>query len=239
MLNSEGVEEYWQQQTEKGDNPCHYHNKWQDRYAFEVRTRAFKNKDFERVTKVVDVGCGIAEYTTEIAKLTSAHFDAFDFPFNIEIAEKKYGDNPHITFHPNAVPHESIREAVKGADRVITTTVYVHFSEEARTAFYSYVSEMKPGSRVMLLEYIPDVIPDFQKGLAHKQVETWGEIEKRFMTAGFTLHTLRHVNFVDSLIFHYLGTNAIAYYLTRGIETILHAVGYTRSKYKVLIFEKK
>jgi hypothetical protein len=91
----------------------------------------------------------------------------------------------------------------------------------------------------MLLEYIPEVIPEFQKGLAYKQVETWNEIEKRFVTAGFVLKALRNVNFLDSFLFHHLGTNAIAYYLTRGIETVLHVVGYSKSKYKVLIFEKQ
>ena len=93
MLNSEGVKKYWQDQTQKGDNPCHYHNKWQDRYAFAIRTGTFAKTDFEGVKEVVDVGCGIGEYTTEIAKRTEAHFDAFDFPFNIEIAEKKYKGN--------------------------------------------------------------------------------------------------------------------------------------------------
>jgi hypothetical protein len=55
--------------------------------------------------------------------------------------------------------------AVKNADCVFTTTVYVHFSDEARVAFYSYIRDMRKGSTVMLLEYIPEVIPEFQKNL--------------------------------------------------------------------------
>lgn len=238
MLDSKGVSEYWEEQTKKGDNPCHYHNKWQDKYAFMIRTSAFRRSDFEGVKRVVDLGCGIGEYTNEIAKLTSAHFDGFDFPFNIDTAKKTYPNHPTITFHPYPVPHDTIREAMRGADVAYTTTVYVHFSPEARTAFYSYVRNMKVGGRVMLLEYIPEEVPEFQKNLPYKSVETVNEIEARFTEVGFALKEKRHLNFIDSFLFFHLGKNAFTYFLTLMLEHFLSFVGYTKSKYKLLIFEK-
>lgn len=240
MLDSEGIAHYWQEQTKKGDNPCHYHNKWQDRYAFLMRTHAFKRKDFQGAKRIVDIGCGVGEYTREIAKLsdTDAHFDGFDFPFNIEIAQREYGDDPQVTYHAAAVPHESIRVAVRTADRVITTTVYVHFSEEARRAFYEYVSVMHTGSRVMLLEYMPDAIPEFQKGLRYKEVETPDEIAKKFEQVNFSMIEVRHVNYIDSFLFHHLGASALTFFITYSLERFLQFIGYSKSKYKLLIFEK-
>ena len=238
MFDSEGVREYWRQQMKRGSNPCHYHNEWQDRYAFEVRTNAFKNSDFTKMKEIVDVGCGIGEYTVEIAKLTSAHFSAFDFPFNIEVALERYGTHPHISFYPNSVPHESIERAIRVADCVITTTVYVHFSEEARKAFFAYISRMKPRGKIMLLEYVPLEIPDFQKSLSYKQIETLSAIENRFNASGFRLIEVRHVNFIDSFLFFYLGKNAVVYAITKLTEHLLRLVGYQKSKYKLLVFER-
>jgi SAM-dependent methyltransferase len=239
MLDSKGVSTYWEEQTKKGDNPCHYHNKWQDKYAFHIRTGAFTKSDFEGATRVVDVGCGVGEYTEEITKLTDAHFDAFDFPFNIEIAKKERGHVSQITFYGTPVPSDEIERAVKEADVAYTTTVYVHFSEEARRAFYEYIRGMKSGSRVILLEYMPDAIPEFQKGLPYKQVETADEIAQKFEEVGFSLLEKRHINFIDSFLFFHLGKNAFVYWLTLALERMLNFVGYTKSKYKLLTFKKK
>lgn len=238
MLDSKGVETYWKEQTEKGDNPCHYHNKWQDKYAFEMRTRALKSIDFTGVREIVDVGCGIGEYTHEITKLTPAHITGFDFPFNIEIAVQKFAGLTNVEFIAGSVPDERIREKIKNADLVVTTTVFVHFSEEAREAFYTYVGAMKQGGRVVLLEYIPEVIPEFQKNLQYKKVQTVGEIAEGFKKIGFSLSKVKHINFIDSFLFHHLGTNAIVYGITKTLDTFLGMIGYTKSKYKAVTFIK-
>ncbi len=239
MLDSEGVAKYWKEQTKKGDNPCHYHNKWQDRYAFNVRVKALQSIDFSGVTEVVDVGCGIGEYTAEIAKMTSASIFAFDFPFNIEIAQKKFNNQTQITFLSGSVPDEVIRQKIESADLVILTTVFVHFSPEARSAFYMYIQHMKPGARVVLLEYIPYKIPDFQKNLEYKKIDTVDTLEKSFAQQDFALKGIRHINFIDSFLFYHLGTNAFVYGITLWADTFLRLIGYTKSKYKMLTFIKK
>jgi 2-polyprenyl-3-methyl-5-hydroxy-6-metoxy-1,4-benzoquinol methylase len=145
MLDSEGVKAYWEEQTRKGDNPCHYHNVWQDRYAFEMRSGALRTIDFTGAREIVDVGCGIGEYSSLLASLTSAHIHGFDFPFNVEIAKKRFGDISNVTFLEGSVPDEVIREKIANADMVVTTTVFVHFSPEARDAFFSYIQENGKG----------------------------------------------------------------------------------------------
>ncbi len=238
MLDSEGVKKYWEKQTEKGDNPCHYHNKWQDKYAFQMRTGALRTIDFRGVREIVDVGCGIGEYTNELTQMTEAHISGFDFPFNIKIARERFGTLPRVAFFEGSVPDPLIHEKIKTADLAVTTTVFVHFSPEAREAFYTYVADMKQGSRVVLLEYIPEEIPEFQKNLPYKQVEKVADIAEKFSEKGFTLTHVRHINFVDSFLFHHLGTNAVVYAITRLVDTFLGFIGYTKSKYKMLTFTK-
>lgn len=239
MWNQEKIKEYWRTQTEKGDNPCHYHSRWQDKYAFRVRTKAFQKKDFSNVMKVVDIGCGVGDYTNALTKLTDADFAAYDFPFNIDIAKKKYSNNRKITFISRSLPDSDVRAAIAEADAVIMTTVYVHLAKKARGSFLDAAALMKNGGKVMILEYMPDVIPEYQRKLEYKDLGTPTEIIGKFVERGFSLKEMRHINFLDSFFFFHLGKSFISYYLTLFIESILHVLHFRRSKYKLLIFEKK
>lgn len=238
MLDSEGVKAYWEDQTKKGGNPCHYHNKWQDRYAFEMRSNALHTIDLSNVHGIVDVGCGIGEYTAYLANRTSAHIYGFDFPFNIEIAKKRFGHISNITFTEGPVPNEAIREKIAHADLVLTTTVFVHFSPEARDAFFSYIKGMPESGKVVLLEYMPDAVPDFQKKLEYKKVFSAGEMISIFKDRGFVCEHVYHVNFIDSFLFYHLGTSWLVYFITKWVDTFLCLCGYTKSKYKMLTFKK-
>lgn len=238
MLDTKGTEKYWEEQTKKGDNPCHYHNYWQDKYAFKVRSEAFRPADFDGAQEIVDIGCGVGDYTLVIARLSGAHIVGYDFPFNIELARKRTAD-PRIEFRADPLPSYAVAEAMRKADVIVTTTVYVHLSEEARDSLLAYAAVMRPGSKVLLLEYIPDTVPEYQKNLLYKSIETLGEIEARFNGAGFDLHSVRHVNFLDSFLFFRIGKNAVAYYATLAAEKLLALAGYSRSKYKLLTFVKR
>lgn len=239
MLDTKGTANYWQSKFGEQENPCHYANTWQNKYAYIMRLAAFKSHDFEGKDMVVDVGCGIGEYTAVFARRhPKTKFLAFDFPFNVEVAKQQHGDIENIIFVPGGVPDEKIREAIQAADVVFTTTVYVHLSDEARKAFIDYMRGMKPDARLMLLEYIPDKVPGFQKDLDYKNVETPKEIEQKMKEAGLTLEELRHVNFVDSYFFFRFGPSRWTYWLTLLAERLLHLIGYTKSKYKLMIFKK-
>lgn len=239
MFNDAQAHEWWANQAEMDDNPCHYHDKWQDGYAFRVRTQAFQKSDFNDAGLVVDVGCGIGEYTEALSRLTNAHFIGFDFPFNVELARKRSVGNSQLEFKDGALPNEAVREALKSADVAFTTTVYVHLAPDARKAFYDYIAAMKQGSRFLLLEYMPDRIPEFQKKVPTKQVETLPEIKAKFEFAGFALKEVRGVNFIDSLLFFHLGKNAFSYYLTLVLERFFFLAPFVPSKYKLLVFEKR
>jgi SAM-dependent methyltransferase len=238
MLNKQQVQEYWQEQTKRGENPCHYHDKWQDRYAYTIRTSVYKKGDFEGAKRIVDVGCGIGDYTTFFSQMCAAKFIGFDFPFNIAIAKKKYVDNPRLEFYGDPLPSERLKGEVESADIALTTTVYVHLAREAREAFLRYVGGMKREARVILLEYAPDTIPPFQKGIPYKEVETPAQIVRRMEERGFRLKERRAVNCIDSFLFFHLGKNFFTYFLTLWSDRFLRAVRYPKSKYKLFIFEK-
>lgn len=238
MFNLKRAQAYWREQTKNGNNPCHYHNYWQDHYAFHIRTKAFRKEDFGSAEKIIDIGCGVGDYTNYLTQLGNGRFLGFDFDFNVAIARQRHRQNPRLEFRIGTLPDQQIQQEIATADIVLTTTVYVHLAREAREAFLNYSKIMKVGSRVMLLEYAPETIPDFQKNLSYKEVETPSQIIEKFSNNDFQLIELRPVNFIDSFFFFYLGKNFWAYYLTLASERLLKFVKFPQSKYKLFIFQK-
>ena len=238
MWTEEKIRAYWQERADKSDNPCHYFNKWQDKFAEKMRLAALKKQDFEGVQKIVDIGCGVGDYTNKISQMTDAYMVGFDFPFNIAIAQKKYAHNPRITFRAGSVPDGSIAHEVKEADRIIITTVYNHLTDNAREALVGYFTAMKPSAKVYMLEYFPEKIPEFQRSLGYKNIETWKDAAERFRRRGLPLIEVRHVNYIDSFFFHHLGGNHFSYILTIALEKLCRTLHIKNSKYKLLIFSK-
>lgn len=238
MYDYERVKKYWQEKAEKSENPCHYNNKWQDKYAFEVRTGTFKKSDFIGLKKIIDIGCGVGDYTSNLASLAEdgAKIYGFDFPFNIKIARKKHSQDTKIEFHEGGVPSSEIADALKDADAVIMTTVYVHMPQESRDALLEYFKKIKKGAKIFMLEYFPEEVPKFQKGLGYKEVETPEQTIEQFSRHNLKLKEIRHVNFIDSFIFHHLGANFFSYLLTKTGEWFIRLSGLKKSKYKLLIF---
>src|SRR5260370_29134529 len=104
--------------------------------------------------------------------MSARKFRGFESPLNSAISKKEYVDNPRLEFYGDALPSERLKGEVESADIALTTTVYVHLAREAREAFLRYVGGMKREARVILLEYAPDTIPPFQKGIPYKVVAT-------------------------------------------------------------------
>lgn len=238
MWGYDEVKNYWGQRAQKSENPCHYNNKWQDKYAFEVRTGAFKKSDFKGLENIVDIGCGVGDYTSYFAKLADpdAKIIGFDFPFNIEIAKRKHGSEEKVEFREEPVPSSAIEETIRIVDAVIMTTVYVHLPQESRDVLLKYFQKMKKGAKIFLLEYFPEEVPRFQKGLGYKEVETSRQAIERFRGHNLKLKEIRHVNFIDSFIFYHLGANFFSYFLTKLGEWFIKLSGYKKSKYKLLVF---
>lgn len=236
MWSPKEVEKYWHERAQKSDSPCHYMNKWQDRYAYRTRLNAFKKRDFTNAKMVVDIGCGVGDYTAGLTRLApQAKFIGFDFPFHIEIAKRKYGHISNIEFREGPVPSKELEAALKNNDVAIMTTVYQHLPLDARDKLLGYFTQMKPGARVILLEYMPDSVPSFQKGLGYKEIESFSQIVERFGRHKLKLIEKRDVNFVDSFFFHHLKENVFTYLLTITTDWIFHIIRVKKSKYKLLV----
>lgn len=241
MLKEQETQKYWGEQVKKGGmEPCHYLNKWQDRYAFEVRTSIFKKSDFVGLKKIVDIGCGVGDYTAKISELIDgeAHIVGFDFPFNIEIARKKHGNLKNVIFKEGSVPNKNIELDIESADAVIMTTVYTHLTPPAREILMGYFKKMRPRAKMFILEYFPEVVPEFQKNQAHKQVENSKEVQARFARHGIRVLELKPVNYIDSFLFYHWGKNWFVYIITKWLDIFIRIFKYHRSKYKLLIFIK-
>lgn len=239
MLDEQGAQNYWGEQVKKnGVEPCHYLNKWQDRYAFEIRTSVFKKSDFQGLKKIVDIGCGVGDYSAKISKLIDddARIVGFDFPFNIEIASNKHSNLKNIIFKEGSVPDENIKSEIETADAVIMTTVYTHLTPASREILLGYFEKMKPGAKMFILEYFPEVVPEFQKNQAHKVVESSKEVQARFNNHGLRVLEVRPVNYVDSFLFFHWGKNWFVYFITKWLDSFIRIFNYYRSKYKLVIF---
>ena len=241
MLDEQGAQNYWGKQVEKGGmEPCHYLNKWQDKYAFEIRTSVFRRSDFRGLKKIVDIGCGVGDYTAKMFKLidSDAHIVGFYFSFNIEIARKKHRDLKNIVFKEGSVPDENIESDIKSADAVIMTTVYTHLTPDSREILLGYFEKMKSGAKMFILEYFPEVVPEFQKNQAHKIVESSKEVQVRFINHGLQVLEVRPVNYIDSFLFFHWGKNWFVYFITKWLDNFVRVFKYYRSKYKLIIFTR-
>ncbi len=239
MLDEQGVQRYWGEQVKKGGiEPCHYLNKWQDKYALEIRTSVFKRSDFRGLKKIIDIGCGVGDYTAKISELidVGAHIVGFDFPFNIEIARKKHGDLKNVTFKEGSVPDKNIESEIENADAVTMTTVYTHLTPSSREILLGYYEKMRPGAKIFILEYFPEVVPEFQKNQAHKVVENSKEARERFAKHGIRILEVRPVNYIDSFLFFHWGKNWFIYFITKWLDTFMKVFKSHRSKYKLMIF---
>ncbi len=241
MLDEQGAQNYWGQQIQKGGiEPCHYLNKWQDKYAFEIRTSVFNRCDFEGLKKIVDIGCGVGDYTTKLSELidSDAHIVGYDFLFNIEIARKKHSHFKNITFKEGSVPNSDLERDIESADAVVMTTVYTHLTPVSREVLMGYFKKMRAGAKMFILEYFPEVVPEFQKNQGHKVVESSKEAQTRFKNHGLKILEVRPVNYIDSFLFFRWGKNWFVYFVTKWADKLIRLFKHKHSKYKLIILER-
>jgi len=65
MLNNQRVQEYWQEQTKRGENHATTHDEWQDEIRIQIRTSIDKKGDVEEAEADSRCCCGIGDYTRQ------------------------------------------------------------------------------------------------------------------------------------------------------------------------------
>lgn len=236
-MDKESVERFWSsRETLDVDDPCHYMNRWMDKYIYESRTEALlKIKHiFQNARTITDIGCGTGTFTSFIAKLTDGTVTGFDRKKFIQRARDRFGEQTNLFFTTGLVPSQLINISVQTSDVVTLFTVYNHLVIEDRSSLLEYFSRMRQGSQVVMITYWMDEIPDYQKNLSYKDIQTKQELIQSFRAAGLELKQTVLVNRADSKLFWKLGKNWFSYLLTK----LLDKSPVFKPTYSVVIFEK-
>ena len=222
MLTREQVEAFWTSRTDQLNNckdPCHYMNKWMDKYTFETRTAALKQLNCFRygTALLVDIGCGVGKYTQWMHKnlcpFETIGFDRAEF---IEQTQDDYLSG--LDFRTGLVPDPQIAEKIKEADTVTLLTVYDFMSIEDRATLRSYLSEMRQESHVVMIDLFMDKLPWHQNELSYKHVETWNNKVHEMMEIGFVEEQQVPVSKANMRVFHKLGKNPLSYALSHLVD---------------------
>ncbi len=241
MLKRYELDEFWKSRAEKHDSPCHYMNHWMDHYAWITRTKAlWKCRDLFSGKKVVDIGCGDGRYSNYLAKLVDkGYVVGLDRPEMIEKAKKNYQT---VQFLPGTVTTRISNSndwqwTMGKADIVTLLTVYDFLTIEERASLLLAANQMmKPGSMVMILDLFPTKVPEYQKGLGYKEVETREKKLHDWFNAGFDLEREIPVNYMDTKLFYKLGKTGFTYWLTRIADKVL--AFFRKPKYSLVVFRK-
>jgi SAM-dependent methyltransferase len=236
MWDPQQLRAFWEERAQRHENPCHYLNRWKDRYAADVRLAVLRPSDFAGARTIVDIGCGVGDYTAAVAALAPhARCIGFDYPFHVEIARARHASD-RLEFREGIVPNADIAQTLASSDAAVMTTSYQCMEMDHRDELVACFSRMRPGAEVIVLDYITDVVPPYQKGLGYKEVEPFDQLVGRFQRFGLRLIEKRDVNFVDTIVFWYLGAHAVSYVLSHGADRVMAALGSQQSKYKLLRF---
>ncbi len=237
MLNKEELDKFWEKRA-KHPAPCHYMNPEMDAYAWQTRTSALLElHDLFKGKRVLDVGCGDGTYTNFLSVMVGdkgyvAGLDRHDM---VEVHAKINHRVPQ--FLVGTTDHQDFNRIVALTDIVTLLTVYDFMTIDERFRMReSFKRFAKPGTRVVILDLFPTKVPNYQKNLDYKEVETRDKKIHDMFNAGFDLEEIIPVNYMDTKLFYKLGKTRFTYYLTRMLDKLLAI--FSEPKYSLVVFRK-
>ncbi len=241
------TQRYFESRVESGLG-FHYQSELQNAYAHNIRRNALFSKLNFRDKRVVDIGCGdgswILEYLRKGAEFVLGVEQGQKLMQNAADNLKQYysydrGSDYSLSACPGG--HSYWRKyRGKRFDIVTLITVYNFMSDRDRNKMLLDVQAniLKIGGKIAILDYLPNEVPDYQKKLEYKDVQTEWDVVNKLKVLGYRNIEVTPISFVDSFLFHHFGVNAVTKKVTEFLDYNFMWLFSGHAKYKLVIAEK-
>lgn len=234
--------EFFNDRAVKHYSPCHYLDPLMDFYAWQLRKKAlFENVDFTN-KKVLDIGCGDGQWIPPILDKGAKCVVGIDqAPVVLSHAQSKlypaqYTDKCSLLCWPGEQLCPSFESLF---DTVLMITSWNFISPSVRSTVIENISKyLTSFGEIVVLEYLPRKVPSYQENLDYKWVWPFSQTVEYFSRFNFHLEHQVKINFLDTKLFHFFGSNVFTYCLTKFIDSFIFLIPSSFCAYRLLIFRK-
>lgn len=229
--------EFFEQRAESGFG-FHYGDKLMDKYAFELRKKVIFSHVDVRDKFVLDIGCGdgtwIDEFNKRGAKYVAGIEQSHRLAGNAYLNVKRKGIESVVNDWDL-----SELKLVGSYDMAFMITVFNFIEPVKREEVLKNIRKLLAvKGKLIILDNFPLVVPEYQKNLEYKVVWPITSVHYHLEQAGFEIEEGINVNWVDTSLFHYLGSNLPTYYATKFLDWLTPLVPSRYAKYRLVIAKK-
>ena len=226
------------------DAPCHYLDKWVDKYAFSMRSNVLC-KNFSFMGKsVFDAGGGDCRYAELALKQGARYAYVMDQSYellrigSLRLDRGNYRQDQKWTYLCNSldkyVPLENTFDAA------MMNTVFQCIAPDVRAAAMRNVcSYLKPNGCLLLLDYFPNVVPEYQKNKSYKWVFPLSKTLRMLRHTGFFDVSIIPINFIDVFLFYKFGSSFFIYLASILLDKwFVRAIPAQFHKYRLILCKR-
>lgn len=209
-------------------DPCHYQERWMDRYAATVRKLAVRRIWPREAIDVVDFGCGdgkFGQWASDEFHCKVTGVDPFDWPGAAD------------RLHRFKVADAERLDARVGRWDLSMAITSLPFMSDWRNG----TKAMRSVSRLALVvDNLQTPTPPWQKGLSEKDPIELPQLVADFVNAGWTVRRCYAVGVVDRRLFLKKWIpRPLAFGVTLMLDRVLSRfVGANRARYAAVLFER-
>jgi SAM-dependent methyltransferase len=206
---------------------AHYLAPWRDRISHALRVAAMKRAiPTLRGKSILDYGCGPGLWYPVWRELEAREILGWDSSEEACKLAAKVGFKI---------------DATSQADVVVSVTVWQHMmiAESPLDSLKRLLGRVRVGGSLVLLEYLPERVPSFQRESPHKKLLSWKEFQDVIQKVGIPLTRVVPVNVVDGAVFWRLGDSRLSAYLTKALEVLCLLTVRSACLYRVAVLRRE